>query len=111
MRRVVARAISFNLKLNFNKCHVRQSSVPYVGHLITVDSLKSDPAKVEVIQSMLAPVNNEGIKSFLGFNTYLLKFIPNLGKVDAPLRQLLKRNVEFVWQPAHTEDASPSAVV
>lgn len=49
LRRVVERAASFNLKLNFNKCHVRQSSVPYVRHLITADGLKPDPAKVEAI--------------------------------------------------------------
>lgn len=32
LRRVVERATSYNLKLNFNKCHIRQSVVPYMGH-------------------------------------------------------------------------------
>lgn len=49
---------------------------------------------------MPAPVDKEGIKRFLGFITYLSKFIPNLSEVDALLRQLLKRDVEFMWQPA-----------
>lgn len=35
--------------------------------------------------------------------TYLSKFIPNLSEVDAPLRQLLKRDVEFQWQPAQQQ--------
>lgn len=43
---------------------------------------------------MPAPVDEEGIKCALGFITYLSKFM------DAPLRQLRKRDVEFVWQPA-----------
>lgn len=31
---------------------------------------------------------------------YLSEFIPNLSEVDVPLRQFLKKDVEFVWQPA-----------
>lgn len=42
LRKVVERATSYNLKLNFDKCHIRKSSVPYVGHLITADGLKPD---------------------------------------------------------------------
>ena len=103
LRRVVEKATSYNLKLNFNKCHIRQPSVPYVGHLITADGLKPDPAKVEAVQGMSPPLDKEGVHRFLGFVTYLSKFIPNLSEVDAPLRQLLKRDVEFAWQPAQQQ--------
>lgn len=100
LRKVIERATSYNLKLNFNKCHIRQSQVSYVGHLLTADGLKPDPAKVEAVRAMAAPTDKEGIRRFLGFVTYLSKFIPNLSEEDAPLRQLLKSNVEFSWQPA-----------
>lgn len=100
LRSAFERATSFNLKLNSGKCHIHQSSVPYVGYLITADGLKPDPAKVEAIRNMPAPMDKECIKRFLGFITYLSKFIPSLSEVGAPLRQLLKRDVEFVWQQA-----------
>ena len=45
----------------------------------------------------------KGVHRFLGFVTYLSKFIPNLSEVDAPLRQLLKRDVEFAWQPVQQQ--------
>ena len=100
LRRVVEKATSYNLKLNFSKCHIRQSAVSYVGHLITAHGLKPDPAKVEAIRCMTPPTDKDGVRRFLGFVTYLSKFIPNLSEEDAPLRQLLKGDVEFLWQPA-----------
>lgn len=103
LKQVVQRATSYNLRLNFNKCHIRQTSVPYVGHLITADGLKPDPAKTEAVRCMPAPTDKEGVCRFLGFVTYLSKFIPNLSEIDAPLRQLTKGDVEFAWQPAQQQ--------
>uniref|UniRef100_A0A8C5PPV9 Gypsy retrotransposon integrase-like protein 1 n=1 Tax=Leptobrachium leishanense TaxID=445787 RepID=A0A8C5PPV9_9ANUR len=103
LRKVIQRATSYNLSLNFDKCHVKQSSVPYVGHLITADGLKADPAKIEAVKSMPTPRDKDGVRRFLGFVTYLSKFLPNLSEVDAPLRQLLKTDVEFAWQPAQQQ--------
>ncbi|KAF0043714.1 hypothetical protein F2P81_005051 [Scophthalmus maximus] len=98
--KVVERANSYNLRLNFRKCHIRQSEVPYVGHLLTAGGLKPDPAKVETVRCMTPPTDKKGVRRFLGFVTYLSKFIPNLSEEDAPLHQLIKSNVEFSWQPA-----------
>lgn len=100
LHKVTERATSFNLKLNFRKCHVRQSQVPYVGHLLTADGLKPDPTKAEAVQCMAPPTDREGVRRFPGFVTYLSKFIPSLSEEDAPPRQLLESNVEFSWQPA-----------
>lgn len=52
---------------------------------------------------MPTPKNKEDVKRFLGFVTYLAKFIPNLSELDAPLRELLKTNALFDWQPAQEE--------
>uniref|UniRef100_A0A3B3HY91 Gypsy retrotransposon integrase-like protein 1 n=1 Tax=Oryzias latipes TaxID=8090 RepID=A0A3B3HY91_ORYLA len=103
LKQVVQRATTYNLRLNFNKCHIRQSAVPYVGHLITADGLKPDPVKTEAVRCMPPPTDKEGVRRFLGFVTYLSKFIPNLSEIDAPLRQLTKRDVEFMWQPAQQQ--------
>lgn len=103
LKKVIQRATGYNLSLNFDKCHIKKSSVPYVGHLITSDGLRADPAKIEAVKSMPEPADKDGVRRFLGFVTYLSKFLPNLSEVDAPLRQLLKADVEFVWQPAQQQ--------
>lgn len=58
---------------------------------------KSDPVKMEAIQNMPPLLVKEGLKRFLSFITY--KFIANFSQVDAPLCQLLQRDVEFARQP------------
>ena len=47
--RAVEKATSYNQKFNFNKCPIRHPSVPHVRHLIIVDGLKPDPAKVKAV--------------------------------------------------------------
>jgi len=100
LKKVIYRATQYNLKLNMDKCLIRRSEVQYVGHLLTSEGLKPDPRKVQAVEDMPAPTDKEGVRRFIGFVTYLSKFIPNLSEEDAPLRQLLKNDIQFQWQPA-----------
>ena len=103
LRKVIERATTYNLKLNLQKCLIRQPAVPYIGHLLTSEGLKPDPSKVAAVRAMPTPKNKDDIKRFLGFVTYLAKFIPNLSEFDAPLRELLKIDAVFDWQRAQEE--------
>mgnify|MGYP003691723641 FL=1 len=47
LRKVVERATSYNLKLNFDKCKIRKSIVPYMGHIVSDQGLKPDPDKIK----------------------------------------------------------------
>ena len=100
LKKVIEKATSYNLKLNIQKCKVRQPVVPYVGHLLTPEGLKPDPAKVAAVREMPTPQSKEELKRFLGFITYMSKFIPNLSEINAPLRELLMTDVVFDWQSA-----------
>ena len=97
MRTVVERATEWNLKLNFDKCQVKQPRVTYVGHLVTDQGLQPDPDKVRAVRSMPVPGSKEDVRRFLGFVQYLSKFIPNMSTVDAPLRDVMKRDVDLYW--------------
>ena len=59
-----------------------------------------DPLKVAAVHAMPTPQNKDNVKRFLGFVTYLAKFIPNLSELNAPLRELLKIDAMFDWQQA-----------
>ena len=97
MRKVVERATEWNLKLNFDKGQVKQPRVTYVGHLVTGQGLQPDPEKVRAVRSMPVPGSKEDVRRILGFVQYLSKFIPNMSRVDGPLRDVMNRNVEFYW--------------
>ena len=47
--------------------------------------------------------NKDDVKRFLEFVIYLAKFIPNQSELDALLRELVKTNALFDWQPAQEE--------
>lgn len=52
----------------------------------------------------MEPPRDKGeLKTFLGMVNYLAKFAPNLSEVTNPLRQLLPRDIEFVWEQPQQE--------
>jgi len=55
LRQVIGRAKEYNLKLNYDKCLIRQQRVPYMGHILTANGLQADPRKVQAIVEMPAP--------------------------------------------------------
>ena len=103
LKNVAERAKAWNLKLNFDKCQIKKNEVLYVGHLVTAQGLKPDPAKVRAVQKMPIPTSKEDVRRFLGFIQYLAKFIPNLSEIDAPLRKVNKQDVMFFWEKEQDE--------
>ncbi|CAB3985408.1 Transposon Ty3-G Gag-Pol poly, partial [Paramuricea clavata] len=93
----------WNLKLNKSKLKRSQTEVRFMGHLITADGLKADPAKVEAILDMPAPTDTKGLKRFLGMVNYLAKFLPLLSDMTEPLRRLEDKDVEWCWLEQHQQ--------
>ena len=86
------------LKLNAAKCVFGVNELTFLGHVESADGVKPDPKKVEAITEYPMPENKTELQRFLGMITYLGKFIPKLSQETAPLRELLKKNMEFVIQ-------------
>ncbi len=66
-----------------------------MGHLITSGGLKPDPAKIDAVVKMTKPTDVKSIQRFIGFVTYLSRFLPDLSDHLEPLRRLIKTNQ--VW--------------
>ena len=91
----------WNLKLNKLKLKRTQTEVRFMGHLLTPDGLKADPAKVEAILDMPPPTGVKGLKRFLGMVNYLAKFLPLLSDMTEPLRRLEDKDVDRCWLAQH----------
>lgn len=97
LRAVLDRAKEVNLKLKTEKCKFKQSEVSYVGHILTKDGVKPDPAKVKDIVEMAPPEDVKALSRFLGMVNYVSKFIPKLSEMATNLRELNKQDVAWSW--------------
>ena len=61
------------------------------------DGMKPDPKRVEAIAKMAKPANKSELQTILGMENYLSKFAPHPSGVNAPKRDLLKKDSEFMW--------------
>ena len=53
-----------NLRLKPSKCHFVKSEVEYLGHVVSADGLKPNPAKIRAFQEFPIPNNVTGVKAF-----------------------------------------------
>ena len=95
--------------MNIKKCTLRDTSITYLGHGLTLDGVIPDSAKIvdsakiDVIVNMPPPEDKHGIQRLLGMVNYVAKFVPNVSSVTAPLRELLQKNIPLRWTTEHTE--------
>ena len=102
LQAALERSSTKNLKLNPDKLVVGATEVQYFGHIISSEGLKPDPAKVKAVQDMSPPINKKELQNILGMINYLAKFAPQLSETTKPMRDLLKENVDFIWD--HKQD-------
>ncbi|XP_025262542.1 uncharacterized protein K02A2.6-like [Camponotus floridanus] len=60
--------------------------------------IEPDPARLRPIQTMRASTNTKEIRSFLGLINYYGKFVPNLHRLKAPFKALIKKDVPLCGQ-------------
>ena len=68
-----------------------------MGHIISKDGISVDPNKIQDILDWHAPTSIPEIRSFLGLAGYYRRFVPDFSKIVRPMKELLKKEVKFVW--------------
>ena len=73
----------------------------FFGLEFSADGVRPDPGKAADIQRMKAPQTVAQLQEFLGIATYMSPFIPNLSQKTATLRDLVKKDAEYMWTDSH----------
>ncbi|XP_059049470.1 uncharacterized protein K02A2.6-like [Achroia grisella] len=103
LRKVFERLQEGNVKLNKEKCKIGVSELKYLGHIISQEGIQLGKDRIQSILDMKSPKNRKELERFLGVVNYISKFVPNFAIENAPLRNLLKKDVEFDWNESHEE--------
>lgn len=85
------------LVLSTEKSKFFQSSLLYLGHIISASGISPNPDKVAVIQSFPTPTSVKEVQNFLGIVGYYARYIKNISTIAFPLYQLLRKNITFSW--------------
>jgi len=96
-------AKQFGLVFNSDKCEIKKDKVKFFGTIYDKDGAHPDPDKVEAIKTLPAPKSTTQLQQFLGLVTYMSPYIPNLADRSAPLRDMLKKGVQFQWSASHQQ--------
>lgn len=90
-----------NIKFNLAKCKFGVAELKFMGHIINADGVSIEPDRVKAIRSFPDPICKKDVQRLLGVINYLSKYIPNFAEQSKPLRELLKKETHFTWEPHH----------
>jgi transposase InsO family protein len=90
------------LIVKLTKCKFAQLEVKFLGHIISQNSLKTNPETVEAVKKWQRPAGSgkkavTAVRGFLGTVNWYRKFIPHCADLQQPLIHLTKKNVKFEW--------------
>jgi transposase InsO family protein len=88
------------LTLKPSKCEFGVKEVTFLGHVISKQGIQCDKNKTEAVNSFPVPKNVHDIRSFVGLCQFYRRYIKSFSQIAAPLTQLLRNDVPFVWGDA-----------
>ncbi|XP_057329925.1 uncharacterized protein LOC130670528 [Microplitis mediator] len=103
LERVMKRLKDANLKLQPDKCEFLRREVIYLGHIISAEGVRPDPAKVTAVKNFPRPRTQKNIRQFLGLAGYYRRFIHRFSQIAKPLTNLLKKSMTFEWGRSQQE--------
>ncbi|KAK1685676.1 hypothetical protein QYE76_046524 [Lolium multiflorum] len=88
---------------NLEKCTFCTNRVAFLGYVVTAQGIEVDPAKIEAIENWPQPKTVTQVRSFLGLAGFYRRFVKDFGSIAAPLNELTKKDVPFVWGDAQQD--------
>ena len=94
------------------KCEVAINKVDWLGFEINERGVKPQIEKTKAISELKSPENSKALKSFMGAVNYYTKWVPDLAKLTAPMKHLLKKNSKYEWTKTEENafDATKQAI-
>lgn len=103
LRWVLQRCEQNNVKIKLEKCSFAQTEVEYLGFIVSGDSIRPLPNKIDNLSKQNPPKDKTELRSVIGKLNFYSRFIPNYSEKLEPLRELFRKNKDYQWRPFHQE--------
>jgi len=97
LRQVLLKCRKYGISLNPKKSLFGLEEGKVLGHIISKDGIRVDPARIEAILQIPHPKNVKELQAFLGRINFLRRFISNLAKLIRLLNNMLKKDSKVNW--------------
>jgi transposase InsO family protein len=94
---VLKRLVDAGFAVNEAKSEFGKSSLTFLGHVVSGDGIRPDPAKIEALRSMRPPKSLSELQSLMGFLNFLGRYIPQFATLAEPIRRIQSKRVLFAW--------------
>ena len=94
---VLQRLEDCGLTANLHKCVFNRPEIEFFGLIFSERGTRPSPEKVKVLRDIETPQTAAKIRSFLGMANFSCHFIDNYSAITSPLRNLTKKNAQFLW--------------
>ena len=79
------------LYAKLSKCDFWLKEVSFLGHIMSVEGIRVDLIKIEVVVNWKLPRNVNEVRSFLGLAGYYGRFVKGFSVIASPLTKLLRK--------------------
>jgi len=97
VKEVLKRLQFNNLYIKAEKYFFEQSSIKYLGVIISENKVQMDKEKLSEVLEWPVPTKVKQVQAFLGFANFYHRFIENFTKISKPLSDLTKKDCTWNW--------------
>ncbi len=111
-RLIVHRLNQVNLRIKPSSVNIGHSQIKCLGHILSVDGIGMDPAKLQSIRDWPRPNTSAELQSFLGFAGFIRQHVRHFAELTAPL-EAIKFQKTIDWNDSLIEhfEATKAAVL
>ena len=91
MKIVLQTLIEKKLYAKLRKCDFWLKEVSFLGHIVSVEVIRVDPAKIEAVVNWKLPQSVTEVRTFLGLAGYYRRFVKRFSVIASPLTKLLRK--------------------
>ena len=89
--------------LRFGSGTIGAATIPVLGFEVGADEMKPLEKALKAIENFEKPKNKKEVRRFLGKCGYYRSLVQDYAMMAAPLEELTKRDVQFIWSVEHDE--------